>query len=461
VDVIENLKTLLTPPLTKAGYELASLTLSRDKEGLTLHLMVDRDAPISLDDIVKVSDLINPLLDQADPINEAYTLDVSSLGAEKPLKLATLERYVDRYVAFHLAKPYQGENHLEGTLLEVTPTTLTLRIKNKTRSKDVTLAREDVDKANLAIKFWFFSKGNKTMDAAVFKKAIDEIAESKGISHEAVVEALTEALQRAYIKYLGGGDDAVVEAKIDEENGRITLAQIKNVKKDVEDDYLEISPADAKEDADEAMENLQDDLKDTKDANVKADLKDLIEKVQAAKDGIKIGGTYAMYCPLDELSKLTAMAVKSNLRIKIAEAERVALYDVYKDHIGEMVTGTVEKADDRSVSVNIGRTSVELTRREMIGDEYFKVGDPIKVYIQEVKDVSQETKGPRGPQIEVTRSSEGFLKRLFEEEIHVRSVLGENGLGHQRSSRNDFNQSRNDGTESQPESLCDRNGAWK
>ena len=256
------------------------------------------------------------------------------------------------------------------------------------------------------------------MDAAVFKKAIDEIAESKGISHEAVVEALTEALQRAYIKYLGGGDDAVVEAKIDEENGRITLAQIKNVKKDVEDDYLEISPADAKEDADEAMENLQDDLKDTKDANVKADLKDLIEKVQAAKDGIKIGGTYAMYCPLDELSKLTAMAVKSNLRIKIAEAERVALYDVYKDHIGEMVTGTVEKADDRSVSVNIGRTSVELTRREMIGDEYFKVGDPIKVYIQEVKDVSQETKGPRGPQIEVTRSSEGFLKRLFEEEIH-------------------------------------------
>ena len=129
-----------------------------------------------------------------------------------------------------------------------------------------------------------------------------------------------------------------------------------------------------------------------------------------------VGGGVTAFC----LSPLVAyaMAVKSNLRIKIAEAERVALYDVYKDHIGEMVTGTVEKADDRSVSVNIGRTSVELTRREMIGDEYFKVGDPIKVYIQEVKDVSQESKGPRGPQIEVTRSSEGFLKRLFEEEIH-------------------------------------------
>jgi transcription termination/antitermination protein NusA len=256
------------------------------------------------------------------------------------------------------------------------------------------------------------------MDPKAFQAAIDEIAESKGISHEAVVAALTEALQRAYIKYLGGGDDAVVEATIDEANGQITLAQIKNVKKEVEDDYLEISAADANEDADETIEHLQENIKDTKDAGLKADFQALIDKVTAAKAAIKVGGTYPMYCPLDELSKLTAMAVKSNLRIKIAEAERVALYDVYKDHIGEMVTGTVEKADDRSVSVNIGRTTVELGRREMIGDEYFKVGDPIKVYIQEVKQAEEEGKPSHGPQIEVTRSSEGFLKRLFEEEIH-------------------------------------------
>ncbi|MCH3910129.1 MAG: transcription termination factor NusA [Bacilli bacterium] len=256
------------------------------------------------------------------------------------------------------------------------------------------------------------------MDPKVFKSAIDGIAEAKGISHDAVVEALTEALQRAYIKYLGGGDDAAVEAHIDEENGEITLAQIKNIKKEVEDDYLEISVADAKEDAKETIEHLEEEIKDTKSASVKSDLKALIAKVQEAEKEIKIGGTYPMYCPLEELSKLTAMAVKSNLRLKIAEAERVALYDIYKDHIGEMVTGTVEKADDRSVSVNIGRTSVELTRREMIGDEYFKVGEPIKVYIQEVKQADSDGKPSHGPQIEVTRSSEGFLKRLFEEEIH-------------------------------------------
>ncbi|MFA6620706.1 MAG: ribosome maturation factor RimP [Bacilli bacterium] len=153
MDVLESLKTLLAPPLEKAGYELASLTLGHDKEGLALHLMVDRDAPISLDDIVKVSGLINPLLDQADPIAEPYTLDVSSLGAEKPLHLDKLEHYVGRYVALHLAKPYQGENSLEGDLLDVKPDTLVLRVRFKAKAKEIALERAAVDKANLAIKF--------------------------------------------------------------------------------------------------------------------------------------------------------------------------------------------------------------------------------------------------------------------------------------------------------------------
>ena len=153
MDVLETLKTLLAPPLLKAGYELASLTLGRDKEGLCLHLLVDRDAPISLDDIVKVSDLINPLLDQADPIAEPYTLDVASLGAEKPLHLDKLEHYVGRYVALHLAKPYQGANSLEGDLLEVTLDSILLRVRIKTKAKEIRLERAAVDKANLAIKF--------------------------------------------------------------------------------------------------------------------------------------------------------------------------------------------------------------------------------------------------------------------------------------------------------------------
>lgn len=225
------------------------------------------------------------------------------------------------------------------------------------------------------------------MDAKKFIDAIAELSETKGLSRDAIIYALQEAMKRAYVKYLGGGDDAVVTCTIDENKGLIELAQIKKVVEEVEDDYLEISV----EDANEGLK----------------------------KPKYKAGDDYAIVAPIEELSKVTAMAVKSNLRQRLNEAERTMLYDIYKDHIGEMMTGIVEKADERSVTVKIDRTSIELGRKELIGDEYFRAGDPIKVYIQEVKSAEPvDGKPARGPQIQATRSSEGYLKRLFEEEIH-------------------------------------------
>ena len=216
--------------------------------------------------------------------------------------------------------------------------------------------------------------------------AVTDIANSKALTVESVTEALSEALKKAYIKYLGGGDDALVEVKINLEEGTVYLAQLKKVVKDVTDDYLEI-------DVEDANEGLTTPI-------------------------WKEGDIYPIPATVSELSKVFANAVKGNLRNELGKAERSALFDIYKDHIGEMITGTVEKADDRSISVNIGRTTVELTRREMIGDEFFHIGEPIKVYIQEVKQAQDDGKPSHGSQIEVTRSSEGFLKRLFEEEIH-------------------------------------------
>jgi ribosome maturation factor RimP len=153
VDAISQVLEILTPPLKKAGYELAEVKLTRDNEGLTLHIYVDRDAPISLDDIVKVSDLINPLLDEADPIAEPYTLDVSSLGSEKPIPLDRLEHYLHYHVNLHLSKPHEGQNILEGDLEGVTLSEIKLLVAEKTRKKEISLPRGDVDKARLAIKF--------------------------------------------------------------------------------------------------------------------------------------------------------------------------------------------------------------------------------------------------------------------------------------------------------------------
>ena len=151
--LLDKVKELLEPTLEKEGYELADVSLSRNKEGLTLHLVVDRDAPISLDDIVKVSDIINPLLDKEDPINEAYMLDVSSAGSEKPLRLERLAKYVGEFVNVHLVNPYEGYNFLEGDLKEVTEEEIKLEIRVKGRKKTLSLARSNIDKARLAIKF--------------------------------------------------------------------------------------------------------------------------------------------------------------------------------------------------------------------------------------------------------------------------------------------------------------------
>ena len=266
------------------------------------------------------------------------------------------------------------------------------------------------------------------MEAAVFQEAIDGIATSKGLTHDQVISALKEAIQKAYVRYLGSMDkgelpEPEVVVELDEENGTVTIAQILEVRNDddIEDDFLQISPEDAKDDADETIGYLNDAYKLTKpkEVTLRKDIKDLLEKVKAAKKAIKVGGTYAKYCPLEEISKFTAMAIKSNFRSRINEAERTALYEIYKDSIGEIVTGTVERLDDRSMSVNIGHTVVELTRKQMVGDEVFRVGQTIKVYIQEVKEANPtDAKEKKGPQIEVTRASEGFLKRLFEEEVH-------------------------------------------
>lgn len=232
-------------------------------------------------------------------------------------------------------------------------------------------------------------KKNPGIDAASFYAAIDELCDTKGLSKEAILFALREAIRRAYVKYLGGGDDAVVECEIEESEGKIHihLAQIKKVVEEVQDDYLEISVEDANEGKKKAK--------------------------------YKAGDDFAIECPIADIGKVTALAVRNNFHARLAEAERTLLYEIYKDHIGEMMTGVVEKADERSVTIKIDRTSIELTRKELIGDEYFRVGDPIKVYIQEVKAAEPvDGKPSRGPQIQATRSSEGFLKRLFEEEIH-------------------------------------------
>ena len=153
---VDGIKRKIEERLNSLGYRLYSLKYLRDKKGNTLEIIVDRDENINLDDIVSVSDNLSTLLDEIDDKDETpYTLDVSSLGAEKPIEISRIDKYVGKYVNLHLSHPYEGENILEGTIssYDKESNTITLTYKIKTRVVNATINISDIDRARLAIKF--------------------------------------------------------------------------------------------------------------------------------------------------------------------------------------------------------------------------------------------------------------------------------------------------------------------
>ena len=216
------------------------------------------------------------------------------------------------------------------------------------------------------------------INAKIFLEGLESLENEKGVSREVVLNALKEAMEKAFRKQLDKSDDALVRVDIDDKSSTIKLFQLKKVVEDVQDDFLEISLEDARKE----------------------------------NPNLNVDDFYEIPYQLDFLTKGSVQLVASILRQKIAEAEKSSLYDKYKDEIGEMVQGQVEKVDERGAIINIGRLSVFLPRNHMIPGERFKVGDTTKLFVSDVIST------PKGAQVVVSRTDPGFLKRLFETEVH-------------------------------------------
>ena len=150
---LEHLSPLIEKKVNDLGYELVSLSTRKEKSDLVLSIVVDRVDPIDMNAIVEVSGAISSYLDEIDDSEEKYLLDVSSLGAEKPLKIENLSSYISSYVHVHLVNPIEGENIFEGVLLEVDDTSITIEIRIKTRVKKIVILLSNIYKIRLAIKF--------------------------------------------------------------------------------------------------------------------------------------------------------------------------------------------------------------------------------------------------------------------------------------------------------------------
>ena len=145
---------LIEKPIKALGYTEIEVKFVREFGTNYLRVMVDKDdEAIDLEQIMKVNDVISPILDEADLIKSNYVLDVTTFGAEKKIDVAKLEKYVGKYVNIHLSNPYKGLNIIEGSLESVENDKIVMKYMEKTREIRCEIDRKTVDKTRLAIKF--------------------------------------------------------------------------------------------------------------------------------------------------------------------------------------------------------------------------------------------------------------------------------------------------------------------
>ena len=154
--VVETVTELVNPILDEYQFELVDLEFVKEGKSWYLRVYIDKPNGINIEECALVSDRLSEKLDNCDPdpIPQAYYLEVSSPGAERPLKKEKdYQRALNSYVNISLYQPIDGCKVFEGTLVALTKDELTLVYLDKTREKTIVIPRKAIAKARLAIKF--------------------------------------------------------------------------------------------------------------------------------------------------------------------------------------------------------------------------------------------------------------------------------------------------------------------
>ena len=245
----------------------------------------------------------------------------------------------------------------------------------------------------------------KKFDEKLFLSALEQLGSAKGISSDVIVEAISDSFKIAFTKKLEDEDRIFYNSK-----------KVKDNKKLVANKALKLDDALVRCDIDLKLGkiDLYHQFKVVNDDDIEDDFIEIgLTEAQQIDKNLKVGDFYEVPISIQDFSPSDVNRFKTTFLQKISKAEKDALLETYSNRIGEIVTGTVEKADLHSVIVNLGRTSATLFKNDLIGNETFKPGDQIKVYIESI---GKDDK--KGNLIKISRSSKGFLKKLFENEVH-------------------------------------------
>lgn len=229
---------------------------------------------------------------------------------------------------------------------------------------------------------------------AEFMQAFEQLGREKGIAPEILFDAIEAALISAYKRNFGSVQN--VRVSLDRVTGEIHVYARKNIVEAVKDSRLEMS------------------LQEAKELDVRYEVDDVVETEVTPKD----------------FGRIAAQTAKQVVVQRIREAERGIIYEEFSNRESDILTGIVQRIEQKNVFIDLGKAEAILAPSEQIAGEAYKHGDRLKTYIIEVK------KTTKGPQIMVSRTHPGLLKRLFElevPEIHdgiveIKSVAREPGL---------------------------------
>lgn len=220
------------------------------------------------------------------------------------------------------------------------------------------------------------------LDGKEFFEAISQIEQEKGIKPGYMLEKITQALLSAYRRdHEGVGDNLVVEANPDTATVRLFLK--KDIVEEVDNPSTEIS----------------------------------LEEARAVLPQAQLGDVVRMEIKPKSFGRIAAQTARQVIIQGIREAEQGMVFDEFSTKEHELLTGVVTRIDPRNGSVTLRLhsgsefTDAYLAANEQVKGEHYVEGQRLKIYVSEVR------KATKGPQVLISRTHPGLVKRLFELEV--------------------------------------------
>jgi N utilization substance protein A len=216
-----------------------------------------------------------------------------------------------------------------------------------------------------------------------FVGALLQLNAEKGVSREQLIRTVEEAIQSAYRRSPGDED---INVRIDGESGKVRVFRARLIVEEIDDPLTQMTIAEA----------------------------------QAIQPGAVVGDLVETeQLDHEAFGRIHAQTAKQVVLQRLHEAERNVVFDEYASREGELITGTISRVEPRAIVLDVGKAEAILATTEQSPLEHYRIGQNVKAYVLEVR------RSAKGPQIYISRTHKGFLRRLFElevPEIHAGTV---------------------------------------